>query len=302
MELSTYKIFNAVATTQSFSRAARMLYLSPSAISHAISKLESDLGYPLFIRKKNKVSLTSYGNEILPDIQNLLSLHSKIESEMTLLQNLQNGIVHLGAFNSTCCCWIPAVFKELRAMNSNIQLIVHEGEYIDCEQNLLNGKLDISFVRPVQDITIEDRLEYENLYLDKMICIAPIDMAFKQKGIVTIDELRNLKLVISTGGYKYDVEPFFKQYQIQTTVTHTLYSDSAIIALVASGIGISILPEMVINSIPANIQILEIENNPYRKIGIATQKSSFITPATKVVKDVIKRVVANSNTSLKVFL
>lgn len=295
MEISTYKIFNAVATTQSFSRAARMLYLSPSAISHAISKLETDLGYPLFIRKKNNVSLTTYGNEILPDIQNLLYLHSKIENEMTMLQNLQNGIVHLGAFNSICCSWIPSVLKELRTMNSNIQLIVHEGEYDDCEQNLLMGKLDISFIRLSQNITNEDMLEYDSLYLDKMVCIAPIEMSFKQKGIITIDELRNSKLVISTGGYKYDVEPFFKQYQINATVTHTLYSDSAILALVASGIGISILPEMVINAIPANIQILEIENNPYRKIGIATQKSSFITPATKVVKDVIKKVVANSN-------
>lgn len=290
MDLSTYQIFNAVATTQSFSKAARILYLSPSAVSHSMIKLEKKLGYPLFIRKKNQVSLTTYGKELLPDIQNLLSLHSKIEHEISALQNIQNGTVHLGAFNSTCLTWIPTIFKKLQEMDSNIHLIVHEGEYIDTEQNLLNGTLDIAFVRPrtIQD----DLIEYEDLYLDKMICIAPSNMQFKQKGLITIDELRNLNLVISTGGYQYDVKPFFIQHHIQTAVTHTLYSDSAIISLVASGVGISILPALVVKSMPSDIQLLEIENNPYRKIGVATQKSPFITPATKIIKDVIKNVVA----------
>ena len=156
------------------------------------------------------------------------------------------------------------------------------------------NKLDLSFVRPIQN----DFIEYEDLYLDKMVCIAPTNMKFKQKGIVTLDELRHLNLVISPGGYKYDVETFFNQYQIHLPITHTLYSDTAIIALVASGIGISILPAMVIKAIPADIQILEIENCPYRKIGIATQKSPFITPATKIVKDVIKNVVSSFDVSV----
>lgn len=287
MELSSYRIFNAVATTGNFSKAARSLYLSPSAISHAITKMEKDVGFPLFIRSKNNVILTTYGREILPQIQNLLALHSKIHKELEILQNIQHGVVHIGTYNSTCCYWLPSVFQELKKNHLEIQLIVHEGEYPELESNMKNGTLDISFLPPIRT----DILDYETLYLDKMVCIAPLEYTFKQGGLITIEEISNYNLVASPGGYTYDIQPFFSANHIPLFSPHTLANDSSIVALVESGLGISILPSLVLKLVHGNIQILDIQNNPYRTIGLATQKQQFVTPATQIVKDIIKKVV-----------
>ena len=61
MTLFSYEIFDAVARQGSFNKAAQQLHLTPSAISHAIAVMEEELGFALFNRGKNGVSMTSYG-------------------------------------------------------------------------------------------------------------------------------------------------------------------------------------------------------------------------------------------------
>ena len=66
MTLFSYEIFDAVARQGSFNKAAQQLHLTPSAISHAIAVMEEELGFALFNRGKNGVSMTSYGASRTP--------------------------------------------------------------------------------------------------------------------------------------------------------------------------------------------------------------------------------------------
>ena len=63
MSLPAYQIFKTVVEQNSFQRAAEILHLTPSAISHSISSLEKELGFPLFIRNKTGIQLTGYGEK-----------------------------------------------------------------------------------------------------------------------------------------------------------------------------------------------------------------------------------------------
>ena len=65
MSLYGYEIFETVVEQNSFVKAAHVLNLTPSAVSHAIAKLESDIGFPLFIRNRNGVRLTGEAEKIL---------------------------------------------------------------------------------------------------------------------------------------------------------------------------------------------------------------------------------------------
>ena len=68
MTLFSYEIFDAVARQGSFNKAAQQLHLTPSAISHAIAVMEAELGFTLFNRGKNGVTMTSYGASLYPSI------------------------------------------------------------------------------------------------------------------------------------------------------------------------------------------------------------------------------------------
>ena len=81
MTLFSYEIFDAVARQGSFNKAAQQLHLTPSAISHAIAVMEAELGFTLFNRGKNGVTMTSYGSSIYPSIRAVLNSDEALQLE-----------------------------------------------------------------------------------------------------------------------------------------------------------------------------------------------------------------------------
>ena len=84
MTLLTYKIFEAVVQEKSFHKASVLMNMTPSAVSHAISSMEKELGFSLFIRNKNGNVLTSNGEAIYPFVLEILN------SNEYLLQSARN--------------------------------------------------------------------------------------------------------------------------------------------------------------------------------------------------------------------
>ena len=100
MTLFSYEIFDAVARQGSFNKAAQQLHLTPSAISHAIAVMEAELGFTLFNRGKNGVTMTSYGASLYQSIRAVLNSDEALQQSIARLNGLEKGKVKLGAFNS----------------------------------------------------------------------------------------------------------------------------------------------------------------------------------------------------------
>ena len=73
MTLLTYQVFKTIAEAGSFQKAADRLGLTPSAISHTISSMENELGFSVLTRSKSGVSLTNYGEKLLPYVNGVLN-------------------------------------------------------------------------------------------------------------------------------------------------------------------------------------------------------------------------------------
>ena len=91
MTLFSYEIFDAVARQGSFNKAAQQLHLTPSAISHAIAVMEAELGFTLFNRGKNGVTMTSYGASLYPSIRAVLNSDEALQQSIARL-NGQLGL------------------------------------------------------------------------------------------------------------------------------------------------------------------------------------------------------------------
>ena len=113
MTLFSYEIFDAVARQGSFNKAAQQLHLTPSAISHAIAVMEAELGFTLFNRGKNGVTMTSYGASLYPSIRAVLNSDEALQQSIARLNGLEKGKVKLGAFNSICSGLLPSILKPL---------------------------------------------------------------------------------------------------------------------------------------------------------------------------------------------
>ena len=281
-DLSPYKIFEAVAATGSMAKAADILNLTPSAVSHAISRLEQDFGFPLFVREKKGCYLTPYGDNLLPNIRQILQLQSKLDFEVGLMRNVVKGNVNLGIFNSVVYHLLGPELSRLSEQYPDLRINLYQGGYSDCLDLLLRHKLDISFVHP----PIPETVHYIPLIKDPLVCITPRDYRIKGS-VVSADELKDMHLIQSDDGYIYDLKGFFAKNSLNVSSRHSMIDDSAIIALVGYGYGCSILPKMIVDGLPGDVNIYPIENNPTRTIGIATHPTKFITPATKLLYRII---------------
>ena len=95
MTLLTYQVFKTIADVGSFHKAADILGLTPSAISHAISSMENELGFSVLTRSKAGVSLTNYGEQLLPYVNAVLNCDESLKQEIAELNGLKQGKVKI---------------------------------------------------------------------------------------------------------------------------------------------------------------------------------------------------------------
>ena len=107
MTLLTYQVFKTVADIGSFRKAADILGLTPSAISHAISSMEAELGFSVLTRNKNGVTLTNYGEHLLPYVNAVLNSDESLRQFIAQTNGLKTGKVKIGVFSSVCTNWLP---------------------------------------------------------------------------------------------------------------------------------------------------------------------------------------------------
>ena len=95
MTLLSYQILKAVADMGSFNKAAEVLGLTPSAVSHSVAALEKELGFALLVRSKAGVTLTNYGEQLLPYVNVVLNSDESLQQAISELNGLKKGKVQI---------------------------------------------------------------------------------------------------------------------------------------------------------------------------------------------------------------
>lgn len=144
MSLYSWKIFLAVVEHKSFVKAARALNLTPSAVSHMVAKMEEDYGYPLFIRNRNSIKLTTNGELLLPHVRNLLQCNDTLSQEILSLKNTNRGLVRIATFNSVAQIWLPSILKEFHKKYPEIKVVVRQSGDLKIKKWIDRGEIDLA--------------------------------------------------------------------------------------------------------------------------------------------------------------
>ena len=167
MTLLTYQVFKTVADIGSFHKAADILGLTPSAISHAISSMETELGFSVMTRGKNGIALTNYGEHLLPYVNAVLNSDESLQQVIAEMNGLRTGKVKIGVFSSVCTNWLPDILRSFQEKYAEITIEVFQGTYDEVAYWIKNGVVDLGFlsVSSARDIPIEP------LYRDPLLCV-----------------------------------------------------------------------------------------------------------------------------------
>ena len=267
MDMNIQKYMSFVKTIEygSFSKAATVLNYSQSGISRMIADLEKEWNVVLLERGKGGVSLTSDGLKLLPYAKNLIIEYEKLQMQVDELNGLQSGLIRIGTFSSVATHWLPNIIKEFRKDYPNIDYELLLGDYTEIEEWIMEGRVDCGFLR----LPTHHDLETIFLEQDKLMAIIPENHPLVGVRKFPVTALCEEPFMLLEKGAKAEVSEIFERNNLTPRVQFTTWDDYAIMSMVESGLGISILPQLILKRVPYKIVAKELDVSAYRNIGLA---------------------------------
>ena len=241
MEIRNLNAFLKVAALKNFTQAARELGYAQSNISAQIAQLEQELGVPLFNRIGRQVSLTQYGEELLPYAQELCSTAVKIDN-LHKSEQFLGGTVRIGMTDSISELFLEESFLAYHRRFPHVRLEIVLDTTARLLDRLRNGELDavcvITDPLPVTEWTI---------WKEKQVPVAAVanpDLALSKKKTVSLKELagQNLVLMERDAPYSIQFERELLQRHLECKPVFRLQSAQTALRVVMKGKFATILP------------------------------------------------------------
>lgn len=277
MNIQKYMAFVKTVEHGSFTKAAEILNYSQSGISRMINDLEKEWKVVLLERGKSGVRLTSDGMKLLPHAKSVCVEYEKLQMEIDELNGLQSGLIRIGTFSSVATHWLPNIIKEFQRTYPGIDYELLLGDYTEIEGWISDGRVDCGFLR------LPTCSDFETIFLeqDRLLAILPEKHPLVRFDKVPVAALCDEPFMLLEKGAKTEVSEIFERCNLKPKVHFTTWDDYAIMSMVESGLGLSILPELILKRVPYQIVAKELDVPAYRKIGVALRSKKTASLAVK---------------------
>ena len=279
MDTSIQKYLAFVKTVEygSFTKAAEVLSYSQSGISRMIKDLETEWNIPLLERSRSGVRLTSDGLKLLPHAKRVCEEYQKLQMEVDDLHGVQSGIIRIGTFSSVATHWLPNIIKAFQKDYPNIDYELLLGDYTEIEEWISEGRVDCGFLR------LPTYPEFDTIFLeqDNLMAIIPEDHPMTECEKFPLAKLCEEPFMLLERGAKAEVSEVFERNHLTPCVRFTTWDDYAIMSMVESGLGVSILPQLILKRVPYRILAKELDVPAYRNIGLAVKNKDTVSIAVK---------------------
>ena len=287
MNLAKYQALLSVVESGSLTAAAAQLGLTQSAVSHSINSLEEELGFAVIKRSRAGVRLTNEGERLLPAVRGLLNSAEQLNQVTASIRGLDSGLVRIGAFTTVAVHWLPGVLKEFQRDYPRVDFRLLNGDYHDVEQWLRDGSIDIGFVNLPSPLDCE----CVPLMEDRLMAILPKDSRFASYPKFPLVECETEPFISLLQSSDHDARRALEAAGVTPNVRFYTKDDYAIIAMVEQGLGISIMPELLLKGRHDDLLVLPLIPEAKRTIGIAIAAGEKAGPATRRFADYVVRYV-----------
>lgn len=287
-----------VAEYQSFTKAAKALFISQPSLSHFISKVEEDLGVKLFDRTTSPLTLTYAGEQYLELAREILRLGDKMNKAFRDLSQNMKGRIRVGIPSERAAFMLPEILPRYKKEYPGIDVQIYTSNSHNLIDALIKGRIDFMLT----PYAIKDHsLESVTIYQEELLLVAasdalPTECLLKNSpNSVDLSKLQEWPFILLEKGHTVRgyVDQLFKPFKRPPNILMEASSNITAYRLAAANLGLAIVPRMTIElartSHPA--EVYSIGESPliwsvkavYRKdtyIGIA--EKAFLDISTEV--------------------
>ncbi|MEU0128556.1 MULTISPECIES: LysR family transcriptional regulator [unclassified Streptomyces] len=287
IEARHLRVLRAVATTGSFSAAARDLGCTQPAVSQQMKALESSAGTPLLIRTGREMRLTQAGEALVRHASGILAGLTAAEEEVAAIAGLRAGRVRLVSFPSGSSTLVPGALAALRAAHPGTRVSLVESEPPRSVELLRDGDCDIAlaFRYGAGGGEWED-LVVRPLLTDRLVGLVPEGHRLAGADVVGVAELAEESWIAGCPRCRRQLVEVCEESGFTPRIDFATDDYPAVIGLVGAGLGVAVLPELALESVrPKGVRTVTVEPAVEREIVALTLPDLARVPAVAATLD-----------------
>ena len=280
MKLHQLRYFAVLAEELHFGRAAQRLAITQPPLSGAIKALEDELGTSLFERDSKRVALTPAGLALRAEAQQVLERMDRATAAVRAVANGLHGRLEIGATGSMLYRELPAILQRFQAATPGVEVLLRELSTAQQIDELLRGQLDAGFVNAS---TVPPQLAKLSLADDHFVCCLPTNHPMASSLSVRLTELADEPFVM----FAREVAPanhdnvlaVFNQAGIHPRLVHAARQWLTVIAMVAHGLGIALVPASMARSRMDGVVFVPLARQPTRSTALVVWRPPLASAA-----------------------
>ncbi|MCX4548815.1 LysR family transcriptional regulator [Streptomyces sp. NBC_01387] len=287
IEARHLRVLRAVATTGSFSAAARELGCTQPAVSQQMKALEASSGTTLLIRTGREMRLTQAGEALVRHAAGILAGLTAAEEEVAAIAGLRAGRVRLVSFPSGSSTLVPTALAALRAAHPGTRVSLVEAEPPRSVDLLRDGDCDVALAFRYGPATDEwDDLVVRPLLTDRMVGLVPEGHRLADADTITVGDLAEESWIAGCPRCRRQLVEVCEGAGFTPRIDFATDDYPAVIGLVGAGLGVAVLPELAIESVrPKGARTVSVEPAVQREIVALTLPDLAQVPAVAATLD-----------------
>ena len=294
LDVRRMRVLREVAAHGSFSSAAEALSFTQSAVSQHVAALERETGTQLVERGRRGVRLTEAGRVLVEHADVILARIESAEEELAALAGLRGGRLRLISFQSGGATLAPRAVASFHARHPDVELSMIEAEPDEAGARLRAGEADLALVydHPGTPAMLAPELQLTHLIDDPYEAILPAGHALAGRRRLSLGDLSEQPWVASTStcGCRRITDSVCREAGFEPRVAFEADETQAAQALVAAGVGVSLLPHLALATLHPGVVARRLSDAPVRRIWAARLEGGYASPASDAMLQTLEDV------------
>lgn len=282
MDSKKLEILMTAADLGSFTKASEVVGYTQSGLTHMMDALEKEVGFPLLQRNHNGISLTEQGLQLMPAIREFLKANANLENQMKNIAEQKSEVIRIAAYASIAMHWMPELLYRFKRIcpEVNVDLRMVD-DALEPFELLESGQTDVIFASKQN----YHSCDWIPLYQETMYAILPKDYPMRKRTHFPLGEFEGQEFLMPYGRFDIDVKAALLPLGIRLNAKTTRVDDETLIQMVARGLGVSMMSELMIRGRTDNVLCIPVEPKAIRELGMGTHVKKKETESVRKLKE-----------------
>ena len=277
MDAKSCAIFIKAAEMGSITRAALALGYTQAGVSLVVRKIEAECGFPLLIREKNGVRLTDAGERMLPVMREIARWDERFRETAAEINGVNVGTVRVGCYSSIAYHWMPRVIRAFRRDYPKIAIDILEGSVDEIERWIEERRVDAGFLSARRG----QKFHRVALAEDSVLVLLPPEHPLSAADTFPLSELGGAPFIVTDDSDAYPVVKAYEEKYGPLPDMKVSSTGDATVSMVACGLGVSVLPALMLRGHSAGVVVKEISPPFFRTIIMGMRSPVELSPAAR---------------------